>query len=474
MMMTDMLHPVHGVDVVRVGLQELAYGNLSTSAFDADEWDQLEFAALLERYPAVTELAQRARGQGIDARGVFFAISGKAPRGTGPLAESWRVVLNTPEWVRVKAQATDRANKAAVLSGVLGSMLSRPRDVSDLKEPSAGAGDEFDRLMAGNAATLIEGVPCDKDCKKGEQLVKLFGILGGSLDKNNPQAVLDEVMTLAGRLDIKSFSDLLGFSSRIVKGVSRETRGGTDEMTGYGRSGWGSGVVPTDMLAVAEGEPQALIRLAEEQLTKRAYRSHRNMGKGPVVLLRDESQSMAQHSTNGSPIKHRVALSFEVALADTFNRDGRDLVTIAWGTLETRQHVWGDPAYNLKDHLTSFMAAGGTRIWRSLVQALDVCDKYVDGADILIVTDGALSDGKKVNEDEWLQERLVAFRSAGGRVWAVVVGCPPPIKAQWQSWMPFVDGVASVDELKSGSADLGKIIEGMASRYKEGQKREVW
>jgi len=312
----------------------------------------------------------------------------------------------------------------------------------------------------------------DEDAEEATAIALLAGSLSGKLDIDNPQRLNDEILMLAGQIDMKLFASILGGCSRVVRGVSRKTHGGTEEMTGYALSGWSDKVVAQDQLAVANGELQALVKVAENALSIKKHDSDRPLGKGPVVVLRDETYSMMY----GGGVRHKQALAFEVALADVFNKDGRDLVTVAWGVSKTRTHTWGDPDDSLKDHLTSFLGAGATKPYRGLIRGLDVADEYVGGTDILIVTDGRIDKDNvtKIQNDAYIQGRFEQFRASGGRVWAVVVG--EADSDTWKQALPFADGVVSIANISSDEGAILDVVSGMADRdYRsKNRKKEVW
>ena len=108
--------------------------------------------------------------------------------------------------------------------------------------------------------------------------------------------------------------------------------------------------------------------LADNSLTRRRFDADKPSGRGPVVLLRDESSSMGPEC---DWVRHRSALAFEMSLTEAFNREGRDLVSVAWSSKGTRVHVYGEPG--LEEHLSSFLG-GGTRIEEPLRRAVEIAD----------------------------------------------------------------------------------------------------
>jgi hypothetical protein len=449
--------------MVRVGLRELAYGNLDSTVFHADRMDHADYAFLLEGYPRILSLAVKARQKGISAREVFFALSDLPIIKSGPIADVWRVTLSTKPWQETIRSIDSRTEMAAAMESMLAHLVDEnrdeepaPEDDPDQSDPSSTAEEDDGKAVA--------GVPSEDEAEEAAAIVRLLGCLKGGLDEDDPQRLIDDVTAIATKIDMHGFDAMLGWASRIVRGASRRTAGGTSEMTGYSTNRWSDRTIPQEQLAVARGDLEAMVRFAENGLIERSYESWKPMGKGPVVLLRDETGSMSHGARMDSSMKkHKEALSFEVVLADTFNKDGRDLITVAWGNRRTRKHVWGDPSYDLKNHLLSFLSAMDTKIYDALEQGLDIVRDYVDGADLLVVSDGQISDVAAVTGSESLQGRLEEFRDAGGRVWVVLIG--GKLKPDtWNEALPFADAIVSLDDLQAGNTDLAAVLDGMAAR----------
>lgn len=452
----------------------------SPSSFDVGKWDRFDWEFILENYPKIQNAAVRMRDRGVDAREAFFALSGKEVTGTGPLANAWRAALKTDAWRKAIKECSTKQDKAIWLQSMLAKM-EQDLDVKDTQEASFtrtdASGNEQDLADLpvitdeDKVAQVIE--ESGEDAEEATAIALLAGSLSGNLDIDVPQEFNDQILMLAGNLDMELFASLLGGCSRVVRGVSRRTHGGTEEMTGYGLSGWCDKVVAQDQMAVARGDLQAMVKLAEDELSVKKYDSNLPLGKGPVVVLRDETASMKY----GGGTRHKQALAFEVALAQVFNDDGRDLVTVAWGVAETRTHVWGDEDYDLGRHLSSFLFAGATRPYQGLLRGMKVANEYVDGTDILIITDGRIDsdDVRKIQHDGHIQSKFEEFRASGGRIWAVIVGGDGA--DTWKQALPFADGVVSIGDISTSESAILDVVAGMADRdygSSKNRKREVW
>jgi hypothetical protein len=466
------------------GLAGIAHADVDDSVFDADEWSLLDWSMMLDTYPHLDELVGMAKRAGVDGREAFFALSGHEVTGEGPVAEGWKSVISSPAWARARETARTRFDKAAMLEKLLKDMGTRaynddptddyddPTDAIDPLMVDEDQDIDLDDLVGQMASeSTVMGIPTDEEIEDADAmtvLVKLMAEQAGGEDKT-PADALDQAMMLASQLDFGVFKDLFGKTARVVRGASRKAETARGEMVGYKSDTWSDKVVATDMLAVANGDIEAMARLAEGQLKTRKYEGEEAQGKGPVVILRDETGSMRTE-------QHAPALSLEVAMADAFNKDGRDLVTIAWATASTgtRQYTWGEDEViytrhgqktssyaGVQEHLRGFLNGMDTLLETGLMQALDVVDEYVPGADILIITDGWLSDSDRLANSLALGAKLERFREEQGRIWVIVLG--EIDEEEWREQLPIADGFVGMGSVQSGNA-LEEMIASMADR----------
>lgn len=243
---------------------------------------------------------------------------------------------------------------------------------------------------------------------------------------------------LKSDLNVESLAKFLGFAMRAVTGAHHLTDATSGELTRYKNTTWSERLHPVDLVGLANGDIRTKARMAEGGLRERRYEDLAPRGRGPVILLRDESGSM-------KGIEDAKAKSLEIALANAFNADHRDLVSIAWSDGPTRICVYGqDDAYF---HLRQFYN-GGTVIESAMELAVKTTKDYRDGADMLVITDGNIND-KERPEVIALADK---FHQENGRIWVVLIGPLYPI-----SW---ADGVITIDEIEN-SAKLSELIRTM-------------
>lgn len=471
---------------MRDALSDLLYAK-TESAFHHSLWDRYDVLSLLEFSSELEEMDATHRedyGRSFVSDAVF-ALGGCEPNLGDPLGKAWAEVIGTPQFQEIKGakDVTGRAVAAMRLADMAREAWERaenpewytdtqPQDQvtgltpSELRNLATGDGEEgaamsADKDKAGEDGGWVGPVVTFGDISKaleelGDEMV-LVRAIGASLNDDMPGRIFEKALDLADLFDVTEFAKMLGWAKHLIGGEARKQRGGTDEMTGYDTGRWNDRVVPDQMLGVAEGHLSALAAVADNALTRRKYEAKREAGRGPVILLRDESGSMGPDC---GWIRHKAALSFELALAAAFNREGRDLISVAWSSEGTRSHVYGEPG--LEEHLRTFLS-GGTRIEDALEEGIALAEKYLHQADILVLTDGHLHT--TTTTAKTVHDLATSFREGGGRVWAVSLSVT-------DNRLDWTDGHVHVNQIAPGE-DLTDILQGMTRSDSENERRRL-
>lgn len=311
----------------------------------------------------------------------------------------------------------------------------------------------------GNSRMVVNAQVVEEAQEEAQAVSTVYSFLHDPIQNRESRA--NELVDM-DLISLKSLVNFLGWMRRVVKGARRRGKAAVGEFTGYRPGAWSSNTHPMEMGEVAKGNPVYLTRMVENQLTNRNFREDRPLGKGPVIVLRDESDSMDSDSMviDGKTCTlHQAALSFEVALATVMNKEQRDLVSIAWSAGDTRQYTYGEKG--MDEHWGAFIG-GGTRIEPALQKALEVAKEYVRGADMLIITDGDLQMDPRSSNHNWKQqnvEMLEEYRERGGRVWAIVIN---PKHQDVSHKLGWVDGWVTVQDVRAGEK-VADMLEKMAA-----------
>lgn len=438
------------------------------TAFEYTRWDCFDFLGLCGYSQTVDELDNesiRRFGRSL-VFDCFLCLRGISVKDSDP----W-----SPVWAHVFSSSSYQALRSQFLASIRGQALATVALYKQLLEAQNRSWSrELEKSLVTGKLFLEAGVPVlgaeelekavDTALEETNTLSAFVSVAdqGGNLD-GGPSEKFDQALELSTHVNLSAFAKLLGWTKRLVTGATRESKSGNDEFTSYRVGELTDRTLTTELIGLASGQLEAMAKLADSSLTSREFKGSNPRGKGPLIVLRDESGSMGGTKAEE---RHKAALSLEVALAEVFNRERRDLVSIRWGSSAVAPYTYGESG--LKEHLTSFLNHGATYIVPALNSALQVADEYVDGSDILILTDAGLSDHTEIKRV--LGDKLNRFRKTGGRIWVAVIGSSTSEQQKERYLSSWVDGYAEINSVEECD-NLGKLIEGAARRETKGKTR---
>jgi uncharacterized protein with von Willebrand factor type A (vWA) domain len=177
----------------------------------------------------------------------------------------------------------------------------------------------------------------------------------------------------------------------------------------------------------------------------RKFGGKEQQGRGPLVLVRDESGSM-----EGNP--HALAVALEWALLEIARRDKREFYCIPFsGTGQF--HVWQAPKVGQPDpqgllaHLAHFYG-GGTEPYAPMLEAREAIEGHQLRADVLVFTDAAFG----APPDEFMRKPAEAKQRQPMRIVSVVIGDDT---AQAET---FADRVIRVNDLLADREQLRSAV----------------
>ncbi len=213
---------------------------------------------------------------------------------------------------------------------------------------------------------------------------------GGDPAHVSPETAALAMQTLRQNPNLKDLANLLGWARQLVRTAWRNSPRARTELVGYQtRSLQPEHMAGSEWAALLSGDETLTAdwqrRALDGAIRHREYGGKEEQGRGPLIIVRDESGSMA-----GAP--HALAVALEWALLEIARRDNRPFYSIPFSG--SGQHdVWyaGDnDAQSLVEHLAHFYN-GGTELYQPLIEACEVVRTVNDDqqrADILVITDG--------------------------------------------------------------------------------------
>jgi uncharacterized protein with von Willebrand factor type A (vWA) domain len=290
-----------------------------------------------------------------------------------------------------------------------------------------------------------------EQAKDATDIVRSFSLAaGGDPVHVDPAMAQAAMQTLSQNPNLKRLAELLGWARKMVRGEWRKSPHGKTELVGYA-------VQPLQPEHMAGFEYAALLsgddtlrldwlrRAIDGGVRHRRYAGQEKQGRGPLVLVRDESGSM-----EGDP--HATAVALEWALLEICRRDKRDFYSIPFSG-SGQFHVWQAPRpgmpdpQGLLDHLAHFYN-GGTEPYLPLLKAVELIAGGDLRADILIITDGAFDEPP----EDFMKRVAEAKQQHPLRLVAVLVGSDD------EQAQAFADKVITVADLFEGREQLRTAV----------------
>lgn len=316
---------------------------------------------------------------------------------------------------------------------------------------SSGRGDdgELKREMAALRAVGKAVAEAEREVSELKESAAALGMGPGEPGSNDPNAIAAIFKRVRNDRSLKKICDLAGRFRRVAQSKQRQkVSHGLDDVVGVEPGGDIGRLLPSELvkLVVPELELDTLRRIAERQALCREHHAVEPVGKGPVIVVVDESGSM-------EGVKAHTAKALALALAWVARRQRRWCGLVAYNgdsgerLLALPPSRWNES--KLCDWLSAFIGQGSELD----VPIAELPRMYQEiGAppgitDVVMVTDAKC----RVSAD--LRERFLAWkRSAKVRVVTIVLNNTPGDLAH------VSDEVHSVPSLDPNSDAVGRVL----------------
>lgn len=327
------------------------------------------------------------------------------------------------EQAQQQAQADQLQQQASALSDLLDALREHYGDgvppeaaqqveeiqqqVNSLQAATQAATAQADQLRADCQTALDQNVPqiaaamnkaaanAREQADEAATFVRGFSLAAGNDEQSvSPETARLAMETLRANPNLKDLADLLGWARNLVRGEWRKSPRARTDLVGYKTHA----LQPEHMAghewaALLSGDETLdadwLRRAVDGGISHRQYGGQEQKGRGPLIVVRDESGSMS-----GAP--HALAVALEWALLEIARRDNRPFYSIPFSA-RAQYEVWcadGADAQALAEHLAHFYN-GGTEPYGPLIKACEVVNQVSDAdqrADVLIITDGLFGE----------------------------------------------------------------------------------
>ncbi len=395
------------------------------TAVDVDAWG-------LRRGRDLVAESERLKACGTDefAAADFFAVAFEPePRLTAACSDPnrhqyVRQLLETPEYRALHADTELDDTAAAIAAGHLAEQFAKLKKESG-NGSAAPAGAGADDLAGEMAALRAVGKAVAEARREVDELRDASAALGlgpGQPGSNNPRAIAEIYRRVRNDPALRRISELAGRFRRVAASKQRQkVSHGLDDVIGVEPGGDIGRLLPSELarLALPELELDTLRRIVERQAQCREYHAVEPVGKGPILVVCDESGSM-----EGPKVHTAKALALALAWVARRQRRWAGLIAYSGGSGERLLPLppgrWDESA--LCDWLSAFIGAGSDldvpvnelpRMYREIGAPVGVTD-------LVMVTDARC----RITAE--LRERFLDWRrSARVRAVALVIGSAP-------------------------------------------------
>lgn len=271
----------------------------------------------------------------------------------------------------------------------------------------------------------------DQEIQDEKALFNAFGVEDGELKKMD----FAERARLAEALKnnrLAKFAKLIGQFRNIESGeVRRRIIHAPDEVVGVELGDDLTRMTSGEMTNLAEPELEADFwrRWADKELIQYRLEGKEKMGRGPIIVVCDESGSMGGSSYGGMDFDQATpeawSKAISLALCDRARRDGRDFHYIGFSSTGQQWHLefpGGKAPIDKVIQFTEHFFGGGTSYEQPLRMAMDLVTRYDDDdkpkPDVVFITD----DVFRGLSDEFFEDWDTCKRKTSMRCFGILIG----------------------------------------------------
>lgn len=316
---------------------------------------------------------------------------------------------------------------------------------------------QTDLENAANGPSMASAMKKAADEREQEnETMRAFGVEDGELQR----MPFEERRKLADRLSrnrIAQFAKLIGQFKAVQRAeVRRRVNHAPDEVVGVELGNNLVRMTAGEMLNLSEPalEDDFWRRWADGELVQYRLAGKEKMGKGPIIVVCDESGSMG--ASYGECTAEAWSKALTLALADQAKRDGRDFHYIGFSSYRQQyQLTFPKGKTTLTDviNFTEHFFGGGTHYETPLAMALKIVqDAAADKKpkpDIVFITDDCYGGMSDEYQRQWTEAR----EKIGMKVYGVVIG-----GAGDGEMARLCDNVRSIDQVTANAAAMADVF----------------
>ena len=206
-------------------------------------------------------------------------------------------LLDTPEYRALHADTQLDDTAAAIAAAHFAHEFAKLKnqDTSGARPPAAdapGPGGELAEEMATLRAVGQALAEAGKEVTELKEASAALGLGPGEPGSNDPRAIAALFQRVRNDPSLRRICELAGRFRRVAQSKQRQkTAHGLDDVVGVEPGGDVGRLLPSELvkLVVPELELDTLRRIAERQALCREHHSVEPVGKGPIIIVTDES-----------------------------------------------------------------------------------------------------------------------------------------------------------------------------------------
>ena len=361
-------------------------------------------------------------------------------------------LLDAPEYRALHADTRLDDTAAAIAAVHFAEQFTRLKETApepDVREHVVGDGAEFATEVAALRAAGAAVAAARAEVGELRDATLALGMGPGGSGSTDPRAVAELFRRVRADPTLRRVCELAGRFRRVARSKQRlKVAHGLDDVVGVEPGGEVAQLLPFELarLVVPELELDALRRIAERQALCHAHSAVEPVGKGPVLVVVDESGSM-----DGPKVHTAKALALALAWVARHQRRWCGLIAYSGNTGERLLALpparWDERA--LCDWLGAFIGGGSAldvpidelpRMYREIGAPVGVTD-------LVIVTDAQCVVPARSAErfKSWKQQARV-------RATALVIGSAPGALAE------LCEEVHRVPALDPAAEAVGRVL----------------
>lgn len=333
------------------------------------------------------------------------------------------------------------------------SVASKRRQMRKASQVLSDAATKANDLAEESKAIIISqlndgAMKAAQKASEAKGFINGFGSVLGEDGRADIQTAKAAMQVLRNNVNLGNLAQMLGWARKMTRAIHRKSPRMKTDMVGYKTQQDlnASHMASWEHAAMVSQDPmtklQFITRVMDGGVYHRNFEGKEKKGRGPMIIVRDESGSMSDEP-------HSLAVALEWALLDIARREKRPFFSIPFSS---RHHVWAADPPNMEglmNHLSHFYG-GGTYPYPALISALKLIEEGDLAADILMLTDEEFG----YPDRRFLEELELARKRRPLKVIVVVIGGYSTGQAEWADKLIMVKDLVGERDKLSQAVEL--------------------